>query len=224
VENPTVSVSDLTKPPMEAIPDVERVIARICCAAWGQAREEELIKVAQVYYYFSIQFRENLEIACEIHPNDKQLKILYREECNTDNLSPWPGISAPGEQLNHDEFMRRLLLLQAVDETNELERIGEIYLRTVRDIDRIARARSIASYEDAGLSRVFTAILQAPSWNGRGQQAFRFFLERHIQFDSNDEGGHGALSRHLRADGSILPLWRAFEDILNAAVPRLWDY
>ena len=64
-------------------------------------------------------------------------------------------------------------------------------------------------------------MLRAPHWYGRGQRAFRFFLEEHIRFDSDDGAGHGTLSRHLPVDDRILPLWTAFRDLLTTAVPKL---
>ena len=73
---------------------------------WGKLTEEDLIGVAWVYYYFSIQFRESLEIARQLYPADQQLQELDRGERNTDNLSPWPGVASVGERMNHDEFMR----------------------------------------------------------------------------------------------------------------------
>ena len=91
----------------------------------------------------------------------------------------------------------------------------------MRAIDDHARACSIASYEDGGLSRVFSAMLRAQHWHGEGQRAFRHFLEQHILFDTDDDAGHGSLSRHLVPDDSILPLWSAFAALLVLAVPRL---
>ena len=55
------------------------------------------------------------------------------------------------------------------------------YLGAVRALRPAARAVSIASYEDGGLSRVFSAMLRAPEWRGAGQEAFRFFLETNIK-------------------------------------------
>ena len=199
----------------------EDVIERICQLPWTSLSGGELLAVANSYYYFSIQFRENLQIACKLYPNDCKLKELFVEECYTDNLSPWPGVAAAGERLDHDEFMRRALSLQAVPSADYLRLIGTSYLGRVRAVSDLARAKSIASYEDGGLSSVFMAILNAPCWEGAALQAFRFFLEQHVKFDSAIEGGHGALSRHLSPDGSILPLWLAFEDVLTRAAPPL---
>jgi hypothetical protein len=64
---------------------------------------------------FSIQFRENIEIACHFYLDDLRLRLLVQEECNTDDLSPWPGVASTGEKINHDEFMRRLLKLHPID-------------------------------------------------------------------------------------------------------------
>ena len=188
---------------------------------WDRLNSDEILQVAKAYYYFSIQFRENLDIACQLRPGDPKLASLRLGECDTDNLSPWPKIAAPGEKLDHDEFMRRLLELQPVPDEEFLEVLGTSYLNQVRAVDDHARGCSIASYEDGGLSRVFAAMLRAEHWDGEGQRAFRHFLEQHILFDSEDGEGHGSLSRHLTPDDAILPLWSAFASLLVMAVPRL---
>jgi hypothetical protein len=199
----------------------DSVVDGICRMAWDELTSDEVMRVAKAYHYFSIQFRENLEIARARHPHDPKLAELYTGECDTDNLSPWPGVAAPGERMNHDEFMRRLLEFHAVGGDGRLTDAGLTYLDQTRRIDDTARAASIASYEDGGLSRVFAAMLRAPHWYGRGQRAFRFFLEEHIRFDSDDGIGHGSLSRHLPVDDQVLPLWTAFRDLLTTAVPKL---
>jgi hypothetical protein len=203
------------------MPKYDNVITTICSLSWDRLTSEEVLQVAKAYYYFSIQFRENLEIACQLRPGDPKLAALRLGECDTDNLSPWPEVTAPGEKLDHDEFMRRLLALQPVPDEESLEALGANYLSQVRAVDDHARACSIASYEDGGLSRVFSAMLRAQRWYGPGQRAFRFFLEQHILFDTDDAGGHGSLSRHLVPDDSILPLWSAFATLLVLAVPCL---
>lgn len=190
---------------------------------WGKLSRSELETVAQAYYYFSIQFRESLEVACDLYSGDDKLQHLKREECDTDNLSPWPGVAAPKERMNHDEFMRRALLLSPIDPEARatFTAAGQRYLETVRATSAEARARSIASYEDGGLERVFTAFLKAPHWEGEMLAAFRHFLVEHIRFDSDAEQGHGALSRHIIPDDRILPLWMAFRDLLVELVPAL---
>jgi hypothetical protein len=199
----------------------ESVINQICRMPWEKISNHEVFKIAKAYYYFSVQFRENLAIACLLYPRDENLRRLHKEECHTDNLSPFPGITAVGEKINHDEFIGRLLRLQPSQQECPLEMAGMSYLRQIRQIDDSIRAASIASYEDGGLSNVFSAILRAPHWQGAGQQAFRFFLEEHIRFDSDADGGHGALSRHLKRDDDILPLWTAFKELLITAAPVL---
>jgi hypothetical protein len=197
------------------------IIDRICALPWGIVNKQELFNISHVYYYFSIQFRENLEIARALYPEDQKLYTLYREECETDNLSPWPLIAKINEKLNHDEFMRRLLLLQSDMRSPHLDKLGLLYLSGIRSIDQFSRAKSITSYEDNGLSKVFSCILQAPEWHSPALQGFRFFLEKHIEFDSDSVTGHGSLSRHLHVDDTIVPLWGAFYDLLLSAAPSL---
>ena len=199
------------------------VIHEICNLEWKVLDEEGLAHAAWAYYYFSIQFRENLELACSMHPDDEMLQHLKKEECDTSNLSPWLGVAEIGERMNHDEFMRRLLRLSPITRSkqSELEEVGDAYLRKVRAMEPAIRAASIASYEDGGLENVFNAILQAPHWNTPLSQAFRHFLTEHIRFDSDPEQGHGALSRHLAPSDDITPLWTAFKDLFLEAAPTL---
>jgi len=201
----------------------ERVIDDIRHLNWEALTEQDLVGVAWVYYYFSTQFRECLGIARELYPDDDRLLQLDHGERDTDNLSPWPGVAAAGERMNHDEFMRRTLELKTIpkDRRRNLATIGEAYLTKVRAMDRSTKAMALASYEDGGLEKVFRAILKARKWNGPLLQAFKHFLVKHIEFDSDPEQGHGALCRHLTPNDRILPLWEAFKQMLIEAAPRL---
>jgi hypothetical protein len=201
----------------------EQVIEEICNLRWTELNEEDLIRVAWAYYHFSVQFRECLEIAREMYPDDERLLQLDHGERDTDNLSPWPGVAKPGEKMNHDEFMRRTLELAKIPEIGRivLSEIGNKYLKTVRSIDPKIKALALATYEDGGLERVFRAILTAPSWKGPLQQAFKHFLAEHIRFDSDPDQGHGALCRHLTPDDRVLPLWAEFKHMLTEAARNL---
>ena len=183
-------------------PYYQQAIDEICNLNWTKLTEEDIIRVAWAYYHFSVQFRECLEIARKMYPDDERLLQLDHGERNTDNLSPWPGVAATGEKINHDEFMRRTLELAKIPETGRivLSDIGKKYLKAVRAIDPKIQALALATYEDGGLERVFRAILTAPNWNGPLQQAFKHFLAEHIRFDSDPDQGHGALCRHLTPD------------------------
>jgi hypothetical protein len=200
-----------------------RVIDEICDLNWHTLTRDELGAVSWAYYYFSVQFRENLELACDFRPLDEKLAQLREGECDTDNLSPFDGIAEPGERMNHDEFMRRLLAMSRLDQASRtrVQQLGQAYLASVNAMDPYIRAVSIASYEDGGLERVFRAILEAPDWDNPALSAFRHFLVEHIRFDSDANEGHGALSRHLTPDDRILPLWTEFRNILIGAAPAL---
>jgi hypothetical protein len=201
----------------------DEVVEEICNSNWLELSKDDLIDVAWIYYFFSVQFRENLEIACRLFPDDEQLQELDKGERNTDNLSPYPGVVATSERVNHDEFMRRTLDLTPIEHTRRcrLEDIGAAYLCRVRAIDDRARATSLASYEDGGLEKVFTSILKATRWNDPLLRAFKHFLEKHIEFDSDVENGHGGLCRHLPPDEQVSELWGAFKESLVRGVPAL---
>jgi len=204
-------------------PKFEQIVGDICALDWASLTAAELTDAAWAYYHFSIQFRESLEAALHLHPADANLRHLAAEECDTANLSPWPGVAQPNEPMNHDEFMRRTLALEPLDVNRRarLEAAGERYLAATRALDIHTQALSIASYEDGGLEQVFGAMLRAPHWNTRLLGAFRHFLTEHIRFDSDPDAGHGALARHMAPDDRVLPLWTAFRDLFVACVPGL---
>jgi hypothetical protein len=196
------------------------VIEEIETFNWQQLTRGELMAACAAYYYFSVQFVEAVGFACKLYPSDPKLIELRNGECDTDNLSPYPGIAKPGEKMNHDEFMRRTVAMSSLDrdERSRIESLGRAYLAEVNQFDPITRAMSLSSYEDGGLERVFGAMLKAKDWDEPSLGAFRHFLVEHIKLDS---GEHGGLCRHLVADDRILPLWEAFRNILIAATPRL---
>jgi hypothetical protein len=199
------------------------VIENICALNWSTLDQTQLTAVGWAYYFFSIQFRENLQLALAQNPDDQQLQLLVQEECATDNLSPWTGVAEPGEKLNHDAFMLRVLHLSVIDEAlvTRIKRAGIAYLDRVRQVSPEVRALSIVSYEDGGLESVFKSILQAPDWNTPLLQGFRHFLVKHISFDGDQEHGHGALIRHYVPDDRIRVLWAEFHNLLIVAVPEL---
>jgi len=209
--------------PTESGFEYPRVINEICDLGWRGLSSDDMVSVAWAYYYFSVQFRESLNAARDTYPSDEKLMQLEEEECDTANLSPWPGVAEPGEMMNHDEYMRRTLELTPIDPQRAclLQSVGENYLRITRSLDEKARAASIASYEDGGLESVFKAILEFGGWNNDLLRSFEHFLAEHVRFDSDPEQGHGALSRHIRLDDSILPLWQGFRDLLVQSVPAL---
>lgn len=204
--------------------DYRAAIQNIRDLNWEGLSRDDLTQIAWAYYFFSIQFRENLQIACRLHPDDAALQRLLQEECETANLSPWLDVAANGEALNHDEFMLRLLRLNPINPViqSQIERLGRDYLTKVHAIDDETRAASIASYEDGGLETVFRAILRAGHWQSTPLlAAFHHFLIKHISFDSDPEQGHGALSRHLIVDDRVSGLWSEFYVLLVGTVPRL---
>jgi hypothetical protein len=210
------------EPSRETAPYAQ-IIDEICELNWSALSRDELIDVAWAYYFFSVQFCENVGIARRLYPDDKRLEELDRGERDTDNLSPCPGVVDAGERVDHDEFMKRALNLEVIDELRgrRLLTIGAAYLEKVRAADDATRALSLPTYEDGGLEKVFRSILRARRWDGPLLQAFKHFLVGHIALDSNPVEGHGSLCRHLPPNAQVFDLWLAFKQSLVAAAPIL---
>jgi hypothetical protein len=202
------------------------VIEDISTFPWSSLSRDDMVAVAHAYYFFSIQFRESLVQARLLFPADENLRQLEAEECDTDNLSPWPNVAAAGERLNHDEYLRRTLALApcSAAKSEVLENIGRRYLEATRRQPAITRAMSLASYEDGGLERVFKGMLTFPHWDNELLMAFRHFLRKHLHFDAGAETTHGFLCRHILVDDSILPMWSGFRDLFLQAVPTIATY
>jgi hypothetical protein len=196
------------------------IIEEIGTMDWPALDRRELMSVCRAYYYFSRQFVEAVHIACALYPEDELLSELRAGECDTDNLSPYPGFAEKGEKMDHDEFMRRVIVAASLDEQsrNRVDALGREYSDKIAAFDELTRAMSLSTYEDGGLEVVFRAMLTARDWDEPSLGGFRHFLSEHIRLDS---GEHGGLCRHLVADDRVLPLWVAFRDLLVAAAPRL---
>ncbi len=205
---------------MTSLDRYHAVIDDIVNLNWTALNREELMAVCAAYYYFSVQFVEAVDIACGLYPSDPKLLELRGGECDTDNLSPYPGVAREGEKMNHDEFIRRTVAMSSLDEAKRarVEKLGRAYLENVHRVNPLVRALSLSSYEDGGLPRVFSAMLRAPHWDEPSLGAFRHFLALHVSLDCNC---HGALCRYLVADDRILPLWKAFQNLLVKAAPKL---
>lgn len=206
-----------------ATTNYQEVVDEICNLNWRALSADELTNIAWAYYFFSKQFCQNVGIARVLFPDDKRLEELDAGERNTDNLSPYPGVVDAGEKADHDEFMRRTLMLSPIEESRRrrLEVLGSAYFDTVYAIDAVTRAKSLATYEDGGLEAVFKSVLQAQHWDTALLKAFKHFLVGHVALDSNPETGHGALCRHIVPTQEVVQLWAAFRDILIAAAPSL---
>jgi len=201
----------------------KNIVQEIDGLGWENLNPDEVVRAVWAYYFFSIQFRENMFTACELFPEDEALQRLKREECDTSNLSPFPDIADFEEKLDHDEFVRRVLALAPVSEEEyvSFQMKGERYLSAIRAQDALSRALSIASYEDNGLLVVFTAMLRMPGLDVYPMDGFRHFAEAHIGFDSDADQGHGALCKGIVVDDRVTPLWQAFKDLLIDFVPGL---
>jgi hypothetical protein len=57
-------------------PYYQQAIDEICNLNWTKLTEEDIIRVAGAYYHFSVQFRECLEIARKMYPDDERLLQL----------------------------------------------------------------------------------------------------------------------------------------------------
>ena len=61
-------------------PNTDQAVANIVNRDWRNLSEAEMVSATWAYYFFSVQFRENLEIATDFFPEDNNLRKLLGEE------------------------------------------------------------------------------------------------------------------------------------------------
>lgn len=199
-------------------------INRVCDIGWETLNEQQMTSAVWMFYFRSVQFRENLEAAIRLHPDNQNLRTLTEEELHTNNLSPYNGIAAEGEYLDHDTFLKRIIETHPIppEKRQYLENLGKEYLDSMTKMPDEIKAMCLVSSEDGGSSKIYTNILTSPQncWKSNGMQAFRHFLQKHVEFDSTEgeDTGHGMLVRKLGIDDRVAPMLDKFADCLEDAI------
>ena len=191
---------------------------------WRRLSIGELIDVAWAYYFFSIQFRENLLIARELLPDDAQLEQLgSRRKGYGQFISLSRGCrrrGASGSRRVHAESVvadadRRASAAIASRRSARLISAKSAPL-TVGQGPRASRAMRTGVLRKCSGACCRPRIGRIPC-----SQGFKHFLEKHIEFDSDVENGHGGLCRHLPPNEGVRELWTAFKESLIQVAPAL---
>ena len=97
-----------------------------------------------------------------------------------------------------------------------------VYRQEVEALNDHTRAMSIFSREQE-LPGIFTKILEAPVWQQilpDHLKEFRFYLERHVELDSREEG-HGDLVKHCEITEDVRAFYEARLKLYLEALPDL---
>lgn len=191
------------------------LVEQIKALPWESLDPQELQQLMYLAWIAAQEFAEALRIARRLYPKDENLKRMAAGELKTKNLD-FDGYNKRGD---HSEFLKNFLDKIGFQPDENLRRHGEEYLEACRALNDKTRAMSVFSREEE-LSGIFARILQAQDWSAPGLEAFRYFMEKHIQLDS-EEGGHHDLTKGFPVDYHVQPFYRARLKMYEA-IPRLF--
>jgi hypothetical protein len=149
------------------------------------------------------EFAASLRCALKVYPDDVQLKKMAEGELQTNNLiyGDYNKVGDHWEFLDH--YLRRGFGFQfKVMKERALTFGASQYLNTVEQMTNEERAMTVFSREQE-LPNIFLAIRHAHPWGGFGYDFYRYYLWRHIELDSGDEG-HGALTKKYKLNARVL--------------------
>lgn len=144
------------------------------------------------------EYAESVKITQKTYPNNPAIKKLVEEELDTDNLS----YNGYNKKADHWKFLEHFL------KQNPESIIPENLKLTFEKSDKIIKAMSdeeramtVFIREKRGPG-IFKTILASHDWESMGLGYFKYYLERHIELDSQ-EGGHGTLADIFPIDERI---------------------
>lgn len=182
---------------------------------WQLLDRRELQRLMYISHVYAIEFAEALRIALQEYPDNKNLLSMARGELKTTNLRYGDYLQAG----DHAEFLAHFLQRHGIQGDELLRTHAKTYLDACRQLSPRVRAMSVFSREEE-LSDIFKVIIEAPDWSAPGLDAFRFYLEQHILFDSR-EGGHHDLTKDFAVDDQLVPFYEARLNTYRS-IPKLF--
>ncbi len=150
------------------------------------------------------EFAESLRSALRAHPKNANLRKMAAGELDTNNLQ-YGGYVGEDKRGDHYQFLEYFVNRFGVHAKFMKER-SEVavndYLETVNSMDSQQRAMTVFSREQE-LPNIFEEILKAHNWQAYGLGFYEYYLQKHIELDS-EEGGHGDLTNGFPLDENVL--------------------
>lgn len=197
--------------------DYKIIVRKIVDLPWQTLDQEKLHALMFLSAHAAQEFAASLRIALRHFSWHEGLKKMATGELQTDNMR----FGSYQESGDHADFLWHFVhecnLHLAVSE--KIFNTGEAYLGQVEKLPEMVRAMSIFSREHE-MSLVYKNILQAPAWNTPALQAYRHYLERHVELDS-EKGGHDELVADLPVTDAVADFYRLRLDMYQCIFPDL---
>jgi Protein of unknown function (DUF3050) len=187
--------------------EYKRWVEKIVSLPFEDLGSRELVQVCYLSWVSAVEFAEALRLAQDAYGDHAGLQEMIEGELQTDNLS-YGDYSRAGD---HFEFLAHFLDKQGGrgEFDAELGDVAAEYLAACQALPPHIRAMSVFSREEE-LSRIFERVLDAPEerWDLPVLGAYRYYLQRHIELDS-EEGGHADLISDIAVDDHVAPFYHA---------------
>lgn len=172
-------------------------IEQILAIKWDQLDLNQLTGLMYLSFVSAMEFAESLRMARTLYPSSQSLDCMILGEIDTNNLSFHPY----HQYGDHSDFLIHFLCRADVwtQISEKCMAAGQIYLKSIQRMSPETRAASVFHREQT-LPNIFGLILENKVFYYPNLpvhlQAYRHYLERHIQLDT-EENGHGDLTRPL---------------------------
>jgi hypothetical protein len=165
----------------------------------------EPLSIIIVSYFAAKEFADSLRVVLRAFPVAEDLHKMGDGELNTDNMQ-FGGYSFRGD---HWQFLEHFLNATLREPISPLDHKANKRYRFYIDFLQ-SRDRGVTIYSrEQELPHIFREILAAHDWEGLGLGFFQYYLNRHIELDSQ-EGGHADLVKSYPLSPDVLgEFWAA---------------
>ncbi len=193
----------------------KEVVAEIRGLNWKSLQEPQLERLMQISHGAAEEFAEALRIGLQVYKSDDNLQQMARGELKANNLKHGDY----DKRGDHSEFLAHFLEREGSQLSPEVQDAIQKYRVICSNLTPEVRAKTVFSREEE-LSGIFAAILCNEHWSTETLQAFRYYLQKHIELDSED-GGHADLVSAYEIDDVVLPFYEARLDLYRV-IPELF--
>lgn len=202
---------------LKGMGDYKKVIKEILGLTWDSLDEEDLQRLMILSAYSALEFADSLRLTLKLNPSNSALKEVVGGELQTKNLT-FRDYNKMGD---HSQFLwyfiKKYNLMQKF---SNLRKVGEEYVKRVKSLPDEVRIMSIVSRENE-LPGIFTRIIGAKKWKGKGLPEYKYYLMRHISLDSC-KGGHADLLSNFKVDNRVAEFYKIRLEMYKS-IPKLFS-
>ena len=181
--------------------EYKEIVSQIQKLPWSQFDSKEIIFLS---LSSAVEFAQSLRCALNVYSENVNLQQMAYGELDTDNLS-YDDYSRKGDHwrfLDHFCQDQKSGIYTSVHWRQKIAKACTKYHKTLEGMTDFERAMTIFSREHE-LPNVFEEILKSHKWKTRGFGFYEYYLERHIELDS-EEGGHANLVADFETNDEVL--------------------